>query len=356
MATRGVAIELSPATLPRELLVLYLVAPLITTPVLSGNFFQLPLHEMLRELAANYVAFLAIPPGIHLLYRRAMPAVLARCTRFAGRLAAHLAMTGLVTAAIALAIHPVIDAILHHGPGAATWVIRAVTVAWVLVVPALVFEELRARAAAAERGLLEQRHAALRAQLEALQSRTHPHFLFNSINAVASLIHDDPALAERTLERLAEVLRYALHSSRRELVPLRDELAIVEDYLEIQRARFGDRLHYTIDVEPGAEHVALPPLVVQPLIENAVLHGVASRAGHGRIRLVVRRRGAQLALLVDDDGPGWGGSAHAGNGTGLDDLARRLALVYGDAATLAIRPGELGGIAAEIAIPAASPP
>jgi len=352
MVQRGSSLELSSGRLPRELLALYLVAPLVTTPVLSGDFFRLAAADMVRELAANCVAFLTIPPALHLVYRRVMPRLLARCLSFGQRLAVHIAMTGAVTACVALAIHPIVDRLFDHGPSALTWTLRAVAVALVMLLPALVFEELRGRAAAAERRLLEQRQAALRAQLEALQSRTHPHFLFNAINAVVSLIQEDPVLAERTLERLADVLRYSLQSARRELVPLGDELAMAEDYLEIQRARFGDRLRFAIDVEPGLERVELPPLVLQPLIENAVLHGIAAHTRAGQLRLTVRGRGGQVAVCVDDDGPGVGGSAHAGSGTGLRDLAHRLELVYGGAASLAIRPGELGGVAAEVVVPA----
>jgi two-component system sensor histidine kinase AlgZ len=351
MRAHGLAIRLSPARLPRELVVLYLVAPLVTTPVLSGNFFALGAADMLRELVANYLGALVIPVPIHWLYRRVVPRWIARCASFGGRLAVHAAVTGGAAAATALALHPLVDALFHQGPSAATWVLRVVTVTWVIVLPALVFQELRDRTAAAERQVLEEREAALRAQLEALQSRTHPHFLFNAINSVAGLIHEDPVLAERTLERLADVLRYALQSAQRERVTLRDELAAVEDYLEIQRARFGDRLRYAIDVEPGTEDVALPPLVLQPLIENAVLHGVAGQAGAGQVRLAVRRRGAQIAMTVDDDGPGWGGSAHAGSGTALRDLEHRLALAYRGAASLTVGPGALGGAAAELVIP-----
>jgi two-component system sensor histidine kinase AlgZ len=357
MARRGSAIELSSGRLPRELLALYLVAPLVTTPVLSGDFFRLAPAGMVRELAANCVAFLTIPPALHLVYRRVMPRLLARCASFGQRLAVHVAMAGAVTACVALSIYPIIDRLFDHGPSAVTWTLRAVAVALVMLLPALVFEELRGRATAAERRLLEQRQAALRAQLEALQSRTHPHFLFNAINAVVSLIQEDPVLAERTLERLADVLRYALQSARRERVPLGDELAMAEDYLEIQRARFGERLRYTIDLEPGikaeVERLELPPLVLQPLIENAVVHGIAAHARPGQLRLTVRRRGAQLEVRVDDDGPGLGGSTHAGSGTGLRDLAHRLELVYGGAASLAVGPGALGGVTAELILPAA---
>src|ERR1043165_6149487 len=191
MARRGSAIELSSGRLPRELLVLYLVAPLVTTPVLSGDFFRLAPSGLLRELVANCVAFLTIPPAIHQMYRRVMPRLLARCASFGGRLAVHIAISGAVTACVALAIYPIIDRLFDHGPRALTSVVRAVAVALVMVLPA------------------------------------PPRW------------------------GLAGVLRCARRSARRERVPLGDELAMAEDYLEIQRARFGERLRYSIDVERG---------------------------------------------------------------------------------------------------------
>ncbi|MEO7731347.1 MAG: sensor histidine kinase [Kofleriaceae bacterium] len=351
MRARRLVLQLSPTRLPRELWIVYAVAPLIVAPVLSGRFFERGGGEMLRELAANYIAFATIPAALHLIYRLVMPAVIARCATFARRLVAHLAITALVTAGVALAIYPITVALIDHGPELATWLLRTVTIAWLVILTALVVQELRGRAEAGERRLLEQRQAALRAQLEAIQSRTNPHFLFNSINAVVSLIHDDPALAERTLERLADVLRYALHSSQLEAVPLRDELAMAEDYLAIQRARFGARLRYTIEVAPELGDLQVPPLLLQPLIENAVLHGLSRSATGGQVRLAGVVRDGRLALRVDDDGPGLGGSAHAGSGTGLRDLRHRLALVFGDAGSLVIAPGALGGVAAELVLP-----
>src|SRR5690348_11469030 len=124
MARSGPSLELSSGRLPRELLALYLVAPLVTTPVLSGAFFRLAPAEMVRELAANCLAFLTIPPALHLVYRRAMPRLLARCASFAQRLAVHVAMSGAVTACVALAIHPIVDGLFDHGPSAVTWTVR----------------------------------------------------------------------------------------------------------------------------------------------------------------------------------------------------------------------------------------
>jgi two-component system, LytTR family, sensor histidine kinase AlgZ len=351
MAARSTKLPLSPTRLPRELIVLYAVAPLVVTPVLSSEFFAHVPHALGRDLIVNYIAFVTIPLGIHLLYRCVMPALLARCASVGWRLVIHLAATGLVTSGIALMVYPAVAWILGDGPSLLTWSVRTIAAMWVIVLPALVVQELRNRAEAGERNVLAQRQAVLRAQLEALQSRTNPHFLFNSITAVVGLIHEDPERAERTLERMADVLRYALQSSRREMVPLRDELAMIEDYLEIERARFGSRLCYTVDVEPGLGELELPPLVLQPLVENAVLHGLAGRTDRGVVRLVVRRRGAQIELRVDDDGPGLGGSRHTGSGTGLRDLTHRIELVYGDAASLTIRTGELGGVTAQLMVP-----
>jgi two-component system sensor histidine kinase AlgZ len=351
MTARSTKLQLSPTQLPRELIILYVVAPLVVTPVLSSEFFARVPEALGRDLIVNYIAFTTIPLGIHLLYRSAMPRLLAGCTTVGWRLAIHLAVTGLVTSGIAVVVYPAIAWILRDGPNLLTWIVRCIATMWGIVLPALVVQELRSRAEAGERHVLAQRQAVLRAQLEALQSRTNPHFLFNSITAVVGLIHEDPERAERTLERLADVLRYALQSSRRDMVPLRDELAMIEDYLEIERARFGSRLCYTLDVEPGLGELELPPLVLQPLVENAVLHGLAGRTQRGVLRLVVRRRGAQIELRVDDDGPGLGGSCHVGSGTGLRDLAHRIELVYGDAASLTIRTSELGGVAAQLLVP-----
>jgi hypothetical protein len=348
------AVSPTPPLLPRGLIVLYAVAPLVMTPMLSTGFFAAkPTSSLPRDFAINYLAFFALPLGIHAVYRTVMPRLIARCPGVVRRFAVHLTVTGLVTASIAFAIYPLVDWIGQSGPPLATWLLRTITTAWLIIVPALVMQELRARAEAVERRWQDQRQAALRAELEALQSRTHPHFLFNSINAVVSLIHDDPDRAARTLEQLADVLRYALQSARRELVPLRDELAMIEDYLEIQRARFGERLCYMLDIEPGLGEWELPPLVLQPLVENAVLHGLAGGSQRGTVRVVGRRRGAQLELRVDDDGPGLGGSPHTGSGTGLRDLAHRIELLYGVAGSLAVRPGIRGGVTAELVLPAA---
>jgi two-component system sensor histidine kinase AlgZ len=323
---------------------------------MKGDFFDVGRAEQLRSLGVNVVAFLTIPAGIHLVYRFVMPALLDRVRARSGRVALHVVMSGLAGAAVALLVSPVVRHVAREEIDIRMFVFRSVAITWGFVLPTLFVQSLRRRAAAAETRMHEQRQAALSAQLEAIQSRANPHFLFNAMNTIASLIQDDPVLAERTVERLAEVLRYALQSSRLERVALADELAIVRGYLEIQRARFGDRLRFTIDVDPGLESVEVPPLLLQPLVENAIRHGVEGRPGAGSIAVAVRRRGERIELEVDDDGPGAGRSIHRGSGTSLVDLARRLDLLYGQAASLAVRSNPARGFGATLALPVASVP
>lgn len=183
--------------------------------------------------------------------------------------------------------------------------------------------------------------ALVRAELRALQARTDPHFLFNSLNVVAGLVHEDPDGAERVLERLASVFRYALASSRRTEVPLGEELEAVRDYVGVERVRFDDRIRFELEVEPGLEAVRVPPFVLQPLVENAVLHGVSAKSDGGTVWIRARREDGELVLEVQDDGAG-SGSVHEGTGTALEDLRERLRLVHGDDAavrTEALDPG-----------------
>ncbi|MFI5372084.1 MAG: sensor histidine kinase, partial [Candidatus Eisenbacteria bacterium] len=153
------------------------------------------------------------------------------------------------------------------------------------VIYASVFYRLaieRARAVEQVRAELAQ------AELRTLRSQMNPHFLFNALNTIASMVREDPAAAEDTTTRLAELFRYALRASDREHVPLADELAFVRDYLAIERRRFGARLTVVEDIAPGLDDVPVPTLLLQPLVENAVRHGIAPRVEGGTVRLAAR--------------------------------------------------------------------
>jgi two-component sensor histidine kinase len=190
---------------------------------------------------------------------------------------------------------------------------------------------------------VEQARAELaQAELRALRAQINPHFLFNTLNTIAALIAIDPKAAEETTTRLAEVFRYALQGSERDHVALGAELDFVRDYLAIERTRFGDRLVVEESIATGIEAAPVPSLLLQPLVENAVRHGVSDRPGGGRVRIAARRDGDRLVLEVADDGPGMdGGTASSGTGFGLHSVRERLrALGPPHALEIESRPGE----------------
>jgi sensor histidine kinase YesM len=189
--------------------------------------------------------------------------------------------------------------------------------------------ELRTRELERERAL----KTAVEAQLSSLESRVQPHFLFNTLNAISALIHEDPNRAERTVERLAALLRFSLDAAGRGIVSLAEELKIVEDYLEIESARLGPRLAYTIDVDPGLRQWEIPPFAIQTLVENSVKHAIGPRPRGGTIRIAARPAGDRLIVSVWDDGPGFTREAMT-PGHGLENLQSRLAGRYGSAAAI----------------------
>jgi two-component system sensor histidine kinase AlgZ len=191
----------------------------------------------------------------------------------------------------------------------------------------------------------------VRARLQALQARTDPHFLFNALNTVAALVAEDPVLAERAIERLSDLFRYALEGSRRDRVPLRDELAAVDDTLFVEGLRFGDRLTVVRRIDADVLELPIPPLVLQPLVENAIGHGLAPRRTGGTVTIVARRDGSSLVLAVDDDGVGASAPPSRGAGTTHADLRRRLALAWGARATFRAGPLPAGGYRAELRLP-----
>lgn len=219
----------------------------------------------------------------------------------------------------------------------------------VVIAMGATYEKLRERARTVELREQQARQELLEARMENLQARINPHFLFNSLNTVAALIDEDRDRAVRAVERLSELLRYGLEGTTAPSVPLEREVAAVRDYLEMEALRFGARLRHEIHVEPEAQSVEVPPLLLQPLAENAVKHGVSARRAGATIRVVGRFEDDQLILSVHDDGPG---ISHApGTKTGEDNIRQRLALAYGGAATLETGPDESGGYRACITIP-----
>jgi sensor histidine kinase YesM len=173
------------------------------------------------------------------------------------------------------------------------------------------------------------------ARLASLESRLHPHFLFNTLNSISALILEDPLLAEQMVQRLAALLRTSLDACEQSHVPLREELKLVTDYLEIERARFRERLSYAVEVEPGLDALPVPPFTLQPLVENSVKFAISPRTTSGVIRISARLLKNTLALEVWDDGPGFDGETIP-YGHGIDNLRARLMTLLGDDTKLSV--------------------
>lgn len=191
-----------------------------------------------------------------------------------------------------------------------------------------------------EKSELERERAlmlATEARLASLESRIHPHFLFNTLNSISSLIHSDPMAADAQLQRLSALLRFSLDSSETPLVALGQELRIVRDYLDIEKTRFGDRLQFELDVPEAVLGCSVPPLAVQTLVENAVKHVVAPSRTGGTITVRAVVAGGVLTVSVSDSGPGVPAGCVV-PGHGLDNLRSRLEVIFGDRARLAFAP------------------
>lgn len=171
------------------------------------------------------------------------------------------------------------------------------------------------------------------ARLSSLESRIHPHFLFNTLNSISSLIPSDPKRAEDTVGKLASLLRFSINANQASLVSLSQELKIVRDYLEIESTRFGPRLHYKISVPDALGDVKIPPLALQTLVENSVKHVAAQRAEPVSIKIAATQRDRFCEISVADDGPGFS-LANISPDHGLGNLIGRLELLFGDSAQL----------------------
>jgi sensor histidine kinase YesM len=203
-------------------------------------------------------------------------------------------------------------------------------------------------------------------RLEAVTSQLQPHFLFNTLQSISTLIHRDPVAADAMLAKLSDLLRDVLRRSRHTLVPLDEELRMAGDYLELARMRFGERLRTSIDIEEGLRDAVVPVLLLQPLIENAIKHGVGRRASGGTVGISARARGGVLRVSVWDDGVGLNGTLRRdresegegeregegdGEGTGLANTRERLRHAFGDDQKLELSARQGGGTEVTVHVP-----
>ena len=175
----------------------------------------------------------------------------------------------------------------------------------------------------------ERELEATRLALENLRAQLQPHFLFNTLQSISTLIHRDQAAADRMLTDLSDLLRLSLRTTASQEVPLRDELGFLDRYLDIMRVRFGDRLRIAVDAPDDVRDALVPSLVLQPIVENAITHGMADRPDIGHVAVRARRDGTSLELEVSDDGPG--PATAPTNGIGLANTRERIARLYGAA-------------------------
>lgn len=205
------------------------------------------------------------------------------------------------------------------------------------------YQERELRTAELERRLIE-------ARLQALQMQLNPHFLFNTLHAISSLMHKDVESADRMIARLSELLRYTLESTEAQEVPLEQEIDFLKRYLEIEQARFGERLQVRLELAPDSLAASVPNLILQPILENAIRHGVEPHARPGLIELRSRCEQDQLVIEVQDNGRGLAG-ATPDEGVGLSNTRARLAGLYGRAGRLDFQHPEAGGLLVIIALP-----
>lgn len=231
-----------------------------------------------------------------------------------------------------------------------------------LTVPVYFLLVAAAHAVAYHRRSLERERRALTAEarlaearLLALQTQIHPHFLFNTLNAISSLLYSQPQAADEMLCALSELLRSVLATAERREVALAEELEFTDRYLAIQQIRFADRLTVRREIDPGLENAAVPTLILQPLVENAVIHGIAPRSTPGVLILRARREGDRLRLSVSDTGAGDRADGEqrlpVQEHVGLGNTRARLAAFYGGDAHFELAPAAEGGLAARLDLP-----
>jgi signal transduction histidine kinase len=206
------------------------------------------------------------------------------------------------------------------------------------------YQERELRTAELEVGLAQ-------ARLQALQMQLNPHFLFNTLHSISSLMHKDIEAADRMISRFSDLLRLALENTDAHEVSLRQELEFLKSYLDIEQTRFGERLSVRLEIAPEALDARVPNLVLQPLVENAIQHGIEPHARPGLIELCARRENGNLLLEVRDNGNGLSQHSRPTEGVGVSNTRARLQHLYGDAQSFEFRNGETGGLLVSVSIP-----
>ncbi len=322
----------------------------LLAPAVASLFAVALFTPYWREATAlrNFVMSLVYAYSIGVPVGLALPVVVRRLGRSPARLALAMAVVMLSGVGIGCLAGGAILAATGLIPAGQFWPVYALTVRIAailgLLISAVVYffqllsaqlQETRLRLQQKELEQERERKLALEAKLASLESRIHPHFLFNTLNSISALIPVDAERAEEMLGRLATLLRSSLDSTRQPLIPLSAELSLVKNYLEIEKARFGDRLRFRFTAPPETGELLVPPLAVQCLVENAVKHVIAKQVSGGEIEVVALREQGGLRIEVRDSGPGFD-LASVSPGHGLENLVGRLDTLFGSDARLEV--------------------
>jgi two-component system sensor histidine kinase AlgZ len=316
----------------RNLAVMARVLVAVNAAALAGTLYAMPALGPALERFVYAAAFLEPLLLIELMVLYAVSPWLPRLTYWQGA-AAIVALTCVLAGLYHVAVRSV------AGGDATPSVVRTVVLAIVVSGSLLAYFKLHSKAFSP---------ALAEARLQALQARIRPHFLFNSLNAVLALIRRDPKRAERTLEDLADLFR-TLMADARQFVRLADELALLERYAEIEHLRLADRLRITWELDTAPLDALLPPMVLQPVLENAIYHGVEPGTGVGDVLVRIERRGERVHAAIENPHLESGGQ-RAGNRMALDNIRERLALFFDAEARLETRIAN-GRYRVEIEIP-----
>ena len=311
-------------------------------------------RRVITSSLGDWYAWGMLFPGILWLARR-FP---LESSRLASRLSLHFAVAVFVAF-----LHPSLEAIL-------VWLIRGFSDSLALIVSRLSHESFlvcsegfvlywvmllashtihfqsRLRAQELRASRLEAQLA--QAQLSALKMQLHPHFLFNTLHSISALLHGDVEAADRMVARLGDFLRLTLENSESQEVTLEQELEFLRCYLEIEMTRFQDRLRVEFDIGPGTLDALVPNLILQPLVENAIRHGIARRIEPGCVEIRSEHSGDKLRIEVRDDGPGFASNTP---GIGLTNTRARLGRLYGSGYVLQLNNGTQNGAIVTLEIP-----
>ncbi len=326
----------------QQILLPFAVNAIITVVVAAGLTFSDPQHWAMNLLGsfifANCIGF-TIFAFIHYLdYYLAKTTLVIRITLTALMFLAG----GLIGTETGVFVYDIIIGMRIVGEEHTRLLVMNLVLAGVFGSIAYLYFSLRSRAAqlaatVKEKELNEERLTRLKtkAELEALQTKINPHFLFNTLNSIASLISENPKAAEDTVEKLSELFRHSLRHAEKNSVTLEEEFDLIRTYLEIEKVRLGDRLQYEVACEEGLRKVELPAMLIQPLVENAIKHAIAPSIKGGQLTVEAKRTDGAFAILVRDSGKGFRTAGEA-NGFGLRSIQERLALKYAGKASLRI--------------------